>query len=443
MGEEHMTKRPPTFHLIHLFMMVAVILTACGTVEVGVEPGATAPVSTAQSIRPTTIVEPEPASTETAIPLVPTAIPTVTEETIPEPSLLPTPEPVTPAPSPLWVEYRDPRYGFGMALPCYWHIIPTSLQGFGGSPSISSYDEHFFLNRSVRGSWKDNIWPGGAIKFDIWIREEIDPASSLIEAVGAFEEEQAVNDPFAVEVLAVEEVTLARHQAVRVTKADQGEDAHSLSRPNQYHAFRMSPESVLFISVSPRQALEYPEVQGILDSLALSQEEAISIPTRPPSGPLEGRDVYLHEEAGYCFAYPSEFSLEPYDASSASFIGEIASLKLERPLYTVGMILKSWRVGQLFDLVEWVDQHQTQFSDIPSVERNGPNWYNLRLDGRPAEVLDGIPGEVRTLDVFVVNGDRMFQLTTSPTMTGYPESSVDVGFLFGVVTSTFTFLPAP
>lgn len=422
------------------FFIFSFLLGACGTFEVGLEPGVTPAVSAGENSGGLTVAQ-DPAPTETTAPSVPTPIPTVTGESAPVPTLIPTPEPevATLEPSPLWIGYRDPYYGYGLALPCYWVIYP-GVPDQPSAPGIRSYDEWFFLNRSQRGQWKDAIVPEGAFKFDIHVHEGSDPSLSLSAAVDAYLSQQAANSEFAPEIAALEEVSIGPHAAVRITRVTEGDSPYDLIVPDQTHAFRLSPENLLLVTVSPRQALESPEVQHILASLVLSQDEEIVFPSQPPGGPLEGREIYQNEESGYCFSYPSEYALETYEAGSPSFIGEVASLKLERPLYTVGMIVKSWRVGEQATLAEQVDNYLLQFADRDAIERNGTGWYALRLDGRAVEVLDGVPGSVTTLDVFALDEGRMIQLTTSPTMTGHPESADDVSLLFGVVTTTFTFI---
>ena len=70
-----------------------------------------------------------------------------------------------------WVEYRDPRYGYGLALPCYWTVTPTPMEGTFATMSARSYSDEFFAAHSDRGVWTGDAWPAGAYKLDAVIFE--------------------------------------------------------------------------------------------------------------------------------------------------------------------------------------------------------------------------------------------------------------------------------
>jgi hypothetical protein len=149
------------------------------------------------------------------------------------------------------VGYRDPYYGYGLALPCYWVIYP-GVPDQPSSPSISSYDFWFFMNYNQRGHWKDAIVPEGAFKFDIYVFEGIDPSLSDTAAVDTFIADQAANAvSVAPEIASTEEVAIGPNTAVRVTKVTVDDTPGGLLYPNQYHAFRISPENLLIVTVSP------------------------------------------------------------------------------------------------------------------------------------------------------------------------------------------------
>ena len=42
-----------------------------------------------------------------------------------------------------WIEYRDARYGYGVAIPCHWIVVPTPLEGEFATLTLRSYDEAF------------------------------------------------------------------------------------------------------------------------------------------------------------------------------------------------------------------------------------------------------------------------------------------------------------
>jgi TolB protein len=412
--------------------LILLLSSACGSLEVGIERTATSTIEVTASLTapttqdatqvvvletPTQMVTPE-TPTQVFTPEAPTA-------TAPAPTSTPTPEEPK---SSLWVEYRDARNGYGLALPCFWNIYPPPEGRGPGSPSILSYDEAFFFAHSIKGQWINNEWPQGAIKIEIHVWEGIDPATPLSDAARQVLSEDTIQS--------VEEVIVGSQAAVLVSFGDREPPI-----PDKVHVFRLSPDSLLLFSVSPRQALESPDVQGILESLARSPEEEIVIPSFPPSGPVEGREVYINEEAGYCFQYPTEFTLEEYRPSQPSFLGQIANLKVERPLYRVGMAVEVWRVGSQSVLEELVTNFENQFAE--AIDRNPVQLVGgitFQLGGEPAEVLEGVPGPEGSRDIFALHADRLYHLIFTPSIINNPQAGSDVEFLFLVVTGSFTFL---
>ena len=81
-----------------------------------------------------------------------------------------------------WVEYRDPRYGIGLAYPCWWVMYPIPAEGSGAALSLRSFDEDYFRANSVKGQWKDGVAPEGVYAADFLVFEGIDPAASNADA---------------------------------------------------------------------------------------------------------------------------------------------------------------------------------------------------------------------------------------------------------------------
>jgi hypothetical protein len=394
------------------------LLSACGPIEVGIEP---------PSPRPTiTPVPTEPVERATPITDEPAATP-APEEPLEEPSPTPTPPPAEEPASSLWARYWDPLYGYGLALPCYWVIYPPHPDAVAGSPTISSYDEPFAMEHSIRGQWIDGQWPPGAVKLDIIVAEGIDPDLPLGPAAqGALEER-------GYPVKSVEEVLIGRHDAVLAHLGDQD----SPGAPDRVPVFRLSPDRLVFFAVMPGDALDSPDLQGLLESLARSDEEEIRVPTFDPGGPADGRGVYLNQEAGYCLSYPTEFALEEVAPSQPTVLGNVAYLTIERPLYDVRAAIEVLRVPADSDLNALVDalrgDSARQESEIP-----GPP---SQLGGEPAVTLQGDPISEGWWHVYALHEDRLYHLFVTPSATNIVQAEGDAGLLYGVVSSTFTFLP--
>jgi hypothetical protein len=340
--------------------------------------------------------------------------------------VVPTSTPTAAAPEPsLWFEYRDTS-GYGLALPCFWHVLPPPPEAQGGTPLVASYDELFAMAHSVRGHWIDGKWPPGAVKMDLIILDDVDAELSLEDAVRS----KLTED----DIQSIEPVLLGENHGVAVYLGDQpGQPAGS----NVIHVVRLSPSSLLLLSVLPRQALDTPTVQGILASLALSPDETVTLPTFQPDGPVEGREAYVHAEAGYCLQYPSEYTLQEHASSQPAYVGQVANLEVERPLYRVGLAVEVSPVAAGSELDERVDAFLSRFDDQAGVIRREPG----RLGGEPAVIVEGSPGREGEREVFALHENRLYHLSFVPSSTDFEQALADLEALFWIVSGSFSYLP--
>jgi hypothetical protein len=361
-----------------------------------------------------------------------TPSPTVTAQATDSPAvsaddLATEPPPAEDVDSPLWSTYREPDSGFGYAFPCHWVSHGTTLL---------SYDEAFFMNRSVRGHWADGDPPAGVVKLEIaafdYADSGIEPGTPLEEAVP-----QAISDT----LVSTVRVTLGTKEALRVELEG---TVFPGDRTNEIYFFQISPESMLLLSVSPRNALSSPDVQGIVESLVLTADQEIAIPEADPEGTLEGREIYFDEEAGYCFQYPAEYTVEAFPPSGFPYLGDIGTLKLERPFYTLGLTSTAWRVGRQSKLEEWVTDFLGGLPDDSEVERNPMDrvgGVDFTIGREPAEFLERMPGADGSRDIFAKHEDRLYRLSFVPSVRINPQAESDLEALFLVVTTSFSFLP--
>jgi hypothetical protein len=174
------------------------------------------------------------------------------------------------------MEVRDAVYDYGIAVPCWWWIIPTPPGGYAGAMTLSSYDEAYFQANSIKGWWTAGDFPPGAYKMDIggWPIE--DPSLSTLDAArAAFTSDEQ-------EITSATEITIGRNPAVDL-------EARSTNNPDSLGrmiVFRLKPDTLLFASAAPLSAFDSPDVRGILESLTLTPDQPIVIPTYPPSSPL-------------------------------------------------------------------------------------------------------------------------------------------------------------
>jgi hypothetical protein len=221
----------------------------------------------------------QPAFTEEAF-SQPTASPAPTENTLTRTTATPVPTEVFSA-TPVqgdnpWVEYRDPRYRYAIALPCYWTYTPTPMEGMFAAMVARSYNEEFFAAHSERGNWKNDIWPEGALKMDVYVFEGVDPALNLADAVHQFYADYSTEQ----ELTSLEEVTFGSHPALLITVTG----GLSGGTVNRLVYFRLAPDKLLWFIFYPDTAMDSPDAQAIMNSLMFSSEAKLIFPSINPSG---------------------------------------------------------------------------------------------------------------------------------------------------------------
>ncbi len=176
-----------------------------------------------------------------------------------------------------WTEYRDERYGYGLAIPCHWVSFPPPLEGNVATLTLRSYDDEFFMKNSVKGEWKNGQWPDGAVKMDVTAIEGVPPDQALSQ----FVRELLLRNEFSM-LETLEEIAVGSHQAVSAVTA-------SSNDPSDRHttiAFRLAPDKALLLSALPEEAWESGDVQGVLNSISLLPEENITTPAYSPGPPI-------------------------------------------------------------------------------------------------------------------------------------------------------------
>jgi len=216
-------------------------------------------VSACASVVAPTEESPTPILTEE-----PQAVPTQAEP-IPQPE-----QPIATA----WKAIRDPRYGFGLAVPCWWVVNPIPEGSFGGAMTIYNYDEAYFMANSTKGFWD---WPNGTLKLDVIVMEGIDPANSDIDGYLQF------SDPTMERVDAVESQQFGSHSATVASLAN-------VDNPNspitKVYFFRLTPDKLLMVNPTPQTITDTPDFQAILTSIVLASEEQIALPLITPAPAL-------------------------------------------------------------------------------------------------------------------------------------------------------------
>jgi len=216
---------------------------------------------------PQTTQEPVPVDTQTVEALTP--------ESAPPTEIAPPTE--MPAANSEWVTYRDPRYGIGLAYPCWWAFDPMPAEGYGSAINLRSFDEEYFRAHSIKGNWNGDVPPEGVFALDIAVFENIDPALSTVDAWRTF------TDPDMSAVASAEERAIGQNTATVIQMLNLN---NSSDPPATLYLYRLAPDKLLMINPIFQDRLTADDVQGILTSLSLSPDQAIVVPAFAPHEPV-------------------------------------------------------------------------------------------------------------------------------------------------------------
>ncbi|MDL1941807.1 hypothetical protein FBQ99_05610 [Chloroflexi bacterium CFX2] len=177
----------------------------------------------------------------------------------------------------LWKEVRNERYGFGIAVPCWWEVTPMPAEGVIASMTIRSYDEAFFAANSERGEWIGGVPPQGAVSMDITAATGMDPSLTVTDSYAQ------LIDGTSYSIIHSQERALGKNRFTVITlKSFINENAP----PSIVYISSLSPDTILIFSVIPVDALYSDDVQAILSSYAAANSDPVTMPKIPPGPAL-------------------------------------------------------------------------------------------------------------------------------------------------------------
>ena len=361
---------------IHPFRTLALVLTlsgiltltACGTIEVNV----------AMPASPTTPQENGSLQLPTMQVITQIVTPLTIEDGAPESTA--TPSPVTPGensdadnnqpiPNPdgshLWVEVEDERTGIRFAMPCFWIAdIPSGEQdpsGLGSFP-IKNYTEEFVTSFGPKQG--DLIWENGAIKIDMMYSKG--EHLGLPPGASAREFAQGLNRGEGEGIESLEDVTINGQPALLVTAYN-----NMYESTNQSYTFALPNDIFLIFSVHPNTENFHADVQGILQSLALTPDVNVQVPNFIPREPPEGVPAACLK--GFePSADPQEITgpdtCQAVEANSAAALAcDIQNALLSRDMaaletlmtnpFTIGYWQSEGRIGSPAEITKELDQY--------------------------------------------------------------------------------------
>ncbi len=238
------------FKLSTVLVVLMLATFACGQLDIGVEnPGQNQPVVDA-NVDQTSTDEPKPS-------------PTPIKDSL------------------YWNVVEDYRTGVRFAIPCFWVAnIPQPEQDPSGlgSFSVNNFTEDFV--RRLGNKQGQTVWMHGGVALYIGYHQRADfnlaPDASLEALAYALvnpDEEHGINS--------THDVIIRGRQALQVETWDKFENG-------RFYLIPSDSELVVMVSPYPDKAAEHPDVQAILQSLAISPQEEVVIPAHKPADPPEG-----------------------------------------------------------------------------------------------------------------------------------------------------------
>lgn len=177
----------------------------------------------------------------------------------------------------LWKEIRDERFGFGLAVPCWWEVTDMPADGIIASMTVRNYDEAFFTKYSDKGSWIGGNPPQGVISMDITAVTGIDPTLSLEEAYLTSVDSSTYT------------VTSSQEKDIngRIYTVIALKNQKNQSEPTSIVYIKgLAPDTILIFSTTPNEAMFSNDAQAIFSSFSSVPDEEIVIPQLLPSNAL-------------------------------------------------------------------------------------------------------------------------------------------------------------
>ena len=241
--------------LIVMLMVLGIIMLACGQFSVGLEQPTPEPVEN------TPAAEPSPEATTDS-----QARPSDVRDDTSQPDY-----------SEYWTVVEDYRTGLRFAIPCFWvanipapEQDPTGL----GSFSVENFTQDFITNLRKESQ---AIFEIGGVKFDIGYHQlnnyNLPPGTSLEELAVAI-----VNPDAEHGITSTSVVKINGNDALEV-------NTFSIFGEGRFYLLHLSEGIVVLFSPSD---VDHPDIQAIMQTMTINQDEAVVKPTIMPADPPAG-----------------------------------------------------------------------------------------------------------------------------------------------------------
>jgi len=187
------------------------------------------------------------------------------------------------------------------------------------------------------------------------------------------------------------------------------------------------------------------DVQGHTATIELTVESAVQnspgiIQPSHDGCPLSSQDtpVYISARFGLCFLFVQGFEVQEMDRGSGSILisGPAAEEEGPEPIGP-SLIISVWQDGVDQPVSDFVDGLLAEAEQASDLTRS-----QAEIGGYPAEVVEGIPGNVPSRQAWInVNGTVLHFLLQPVDLTTYPAASAQAEELWSTVIGSLAFLP--
>jgi hypothetical protein len=140
-------------------------------------------------------------------------------------------------------------------------------------------------------------------------------------------------------------------------------------------------------------------------------------------------ESYSSDPLGICFSYPRGFSQIPY-GDTVEIVGPGLPGSELRAIFWL-------EKSEAFDrTTEVIADQELTIAGITNAGR-----WSITLDGEPAVVLDGMPGQDLQRRVYVVHQQSLYVLAFMPTLSGNKAVNDQMEALFSAITDSWSWSP--
>ena len=155
----------------------------------------------------------------------------------------------------------------------------------------------------------------------------------------------------------------------------------------------------------------------------------------PASCKVAGERLFVNPTMRYCLSHPNDVNIQAYEYERPLFLGPALDDSIE-PLQS-RLWIETENVPQDSQLANLVDTFiASQPQGEPAITRQ-----SFTLGGKPAELLDNVPGQLFSRVLLSYHDGRLYKLWFNPVDLSVLDVLPDVERLFIAVTSSFAFLP--